>query len=296
MEMLLSIDAVTSDKNVHGLCRLHDDVESHVRSLKALGIQPDSYGAMLVPVLRNKLPPEMRLIISRKNGSSEPSVDQLLEYVEEELMAREHTTHEATPPPAHRQDRSKHTATALLASTPRSITPSCCYCQQSHLSRDCTSITAPSTRKQSLRASGRCFNCLAWGHLSRNCHSTGRCFKCKGRHHTSVCESQRQATSTSSQSSGSIQPSPATGSALNPSAPSFATSSNNFCASSIKSVLLQTARAYIYNLRPPGHSVEIRLLLDGGSQKSYLSERARRILELDPVEEQQLSIATFGSS
>lgn len=287
METLLGIEAVKSDKNLRGLRRLCDEVESHMRSLKALGVKSDSYGAMLAPILLTKLPPDVRLIVSRKTGGSEPKVDQLLKHVEEELAARERTAHNATPPPAHKQD--KPTATASFANTSRFTTPSCCYCQQKHPSKDCTTVTSTTARKQILKTSGRCFNCLARGHLGRHCRSAGRCFKCKGRHHTSVCEGQDQR-------SAKVDQSLAQGSALNPNAPSFASTSNNFCAGSAKSVLLQTARACIYNPAAPHHSVEVRLLLDSGSQRSYLSERARRLLQLEPTGEQQLSIATFGSS
>ena len=38
------------------------------------------------------------------------------------------------------------------------------------------------------------------------------------------------------------------------------------------------------------------MLLDGGSQRSYMTVRARRMLNLDPDGEQQLSIAAFGSA
>ena len=70
MEILLNIEAVASEQNVKGLRRLYDDVESHIRSLKSLGVTPDSYGSLLSPVLLNKLPPELRLIVSRKVSDS----------------------------------------------------------------------------------------------------------------------------------------------------------------------------------------------------------------------------------
>ena len=73
--------------------------------------------------------------------------------------------------------------------------------------------------------------------------------------------------------------------------------SNNFCASNVKTVLLQTARAQIYNVsRPQRLQLEVRVLLDSGSQRSYLSERARAMLSLESTSEQKLSIATFGST
>ena len=40
--------------------------QSHVRSMKALGVDASSYGTMLSSVLLNKLSPELRLIVSRK--------------------------------------------------------------------------------------------------------------------------------------------------------------------------------------------------------------------------------------
>ena len=163
METLLGIEAVVSDKNFNGLRRLYDEVESHIRSLKALGVESDSYGAMLVPILLTKLPPDVRLIVSRKTGGAEPGVDQLLKHVEEELTAREQTAHSVTPPSAHKQG--KPPSTVSFANTSRFTTSLCCYCQQNHPSKDCTTVTSATTRKEILEKSGRCFNCLARGHL-----------------------------------------------------------------------------------------------------------------------------------
>lgn len=40
----------------------------------------------------------------------------------------------------------------------------------------------------------------------------------------------------------------------------------------------------------------MRLILDSGSQRSYLTERAKNLLELKRVKKQKLSIVTFGAS
>ena len=85
---------------------------------------------------------------------------------------------------------------------------------------------------------------------------------------------------------------------LNPEALPFAAmpTSSNLCTDGKKAVLLQTARASIYNPAQPQHSIEVRVLLDSGSQKSYITERARERLALQPNGEQQLCIATFGAT
>ena len=41
METLLEVEAVENDNNLHGLRRLYDQVESHIRSLSALGVMAD---------------------------------------------------------------------------------------------------------------------------------------------------------------------------------------------------------------------------------------------------------------
>ena len=42
METLLEVEAVEHDKNLHGLRRLYDQDESHIRSLSALGVTTDT--------------------------------------------------------------------------------------------------------------------------------------------------------------------------------------------------------------------------------------------------------------
>lgn len=89
MEILLNIDPVTSDQNPKGLRKLYNDVETNTRSLRALGVDSDTYGAMLASALLGKLLPKLRLIVGRKTADTELALRSLLEVVEEELTARE---------------------------------------------------------------------------------------------------------------------------------------------------------------------------------------------------------------
>ena len=286
------------------LCIMQDIAfESYIRSLKALGVNPDSYGAMLSSVLLNKLPPELRLIISRQVCGPELDLDTLMKKVEEELTARERTTSSAPttfPRRGQDKDKSRSTATALVSGS-QSLVPSpiCCYCQQPHSSIDCSTVLNASARRQVLRTSGRCFNCLRKGHLGRDCRSANRCRKCKKKHHSSICEGlfpdqQRLPTV----QSDLTQPANVPISQLNPEAtPDVVTpTSSNVCSDNRKIVLLQTARAHVYNPSDPHRTMEVRLLLDGGSQRSYITDRVKKLLTLKPSGEHRLSIAAFGSS
>ena len=89
MESLLSVNAVTSDNHLRDLRRLYDQSEANIRSLKALGVEPESYGAMLSSILMNKLPPDIRLIVSHKVSADDLDMKSLLETFEQELITRE---------------------------------------------------------------------------------------------------------------------------------------------------------------------------------------------------------------
>ena len=69
--------------------KLFDYVSSHIRSLGSLGVKSDSYGSILCPVLLNKIPPELQLIVGRKVPEDSWTLYILMEAIEEELMARE---------------------------------------------------------------------------------------------------------------------------------------------------------------------------------------------------------------
>ena len=285
MDTLITMDTIPSDRHLRDLRRLYDHTEAHVRSLKSLGIEATSYGALLSPVLLAKLPPELRLIVSRKVSESELDMDALLATFEEELTARER----ANLNPRRDRERSYHTTSTLLSDSRESHPgPRCCYCQQAHSSASCPTVTDVPARKQSLKMSGRCFNCLRRNHVSRNCQSSSRCQKCKRKHHTSICDTDLTKPPSLVDPPESSQNPEATPTKLS-------RTTTNLCSDRVQSVFLQTAHAVLHNPANPRVSLEVRLLLDSGSQKSYISDRARDLLRLDTIEEQSLSIATFGS-
>ena len=137
-------------------------------------MEQESYGTMLTSVLLTKLPPEVRLIVTRKAPGDDLDLASLQTALEEELIAREHSR-DPTRNNRHHQDkpRPRPTATALFSETqePAGGPASCCYCQQSHTSSECHIVKDLDARWQILMTNGRCFNCLAKGHVSRRCRS-----------------------------------------------------------------------------------------------------------------------------
>ena len=179
MDILMNMDAVLSDRNLKDLRRLYDIAESHVRSLKSLGVEAASYGALLSPVILAKLPPDLRLIVSRRVSDSHLDMDLLLATFEEELTARER----ANPNPQfakRSQERTHHTASTLLSSLrDPHADPRCSYCQQPHSSANCSSVTDVAARKQILKNSGDSgsLHKLSAGTQPGCCESRG-CYRC----------------------------------------------------------------------------------------------------------------------
>ena len=191
MEILMNIESVTSSRDLKGLCKLHDSVESHVRSLTAIGVNPASYGSLLVLVLLNKLPPELQLIASRKVAEEDWNLVPLLKIIEDEIAARERVQtkpSQVAQPQGQRKNPEQNFPTATTQVS--NMAPSalmCCFCQQAHPPAKCTTVTQIEARKQILKQSGRCFRCLRKGHIGRECRSSTKCSHCNGRHHASVC-------------------------------------------------------------------------------------------------------------
>ena len=66
MTNLLNLPQLTSSDNVNDLRKIYDTVETQVRSLENIDIQPEINGPLLIPVLLSKLSSELSLIIKRQ--------------------------------------------------------------------------------------------------------------------------------------------------------------------------------------------------------------------------------------
>jgi hypothetical protein len=60
--------------------------------------------------------------------------------------------------------------------------------------------------------------------------------------------------------------------------------------------LLQTARATVYNPTQPEVQMRVRIVLDTGSQRSYVSSTVQNQLNLPSKGKRSMIIATFGTS
>lgn len=185
---MLNVMPVVDAKDIGRLRSLFDTVESHYRGLRALGVDESSYAAIVVPVILQKLPENIRLTITRGNDYLEWTVEEMLEHLLKEVELREEQT--LTPEVQIPSEEKKHgdrrrTASALLTNKEDNT---CAFCRGDHKHEDCRRITSMAERKAIIRKYGRCFNCLRKGHRARECTRKVKCEKCEGDHHPSMCE------------------------------------------------------------------------------------------------------------
>ena len=198
-------------------------------------------------------------------------------------------TRKKEPPPS---------ATSLMSG----VDVHCCYCNRPHAPSDCDVVTQVEVRRQILRRGGRCYNCLRRGHLNRDCRSRTRCSTCRGRHHLSICGRRSETspppktTPSSSRTDGpSLNPEaqPFTGVTLSSTSAELSDTSTLYADSS-GMVLLQTAITEVSNPRDSSCTQKVGIVLDGGSQRSYITQRVKDSLQLPVQFKKSISIAAFG--
>ena len=97
MDSLLQLPAVTSLHDVQSIRQLYNKVESHIRGLKSLGVETATYGNLMISILMQRLPPGLRIIVTKKMQEDEWSLNKLMTIFRHELEARERANLQCLP-------------------------------------------------------------------------------------------------------------------------------------------------------------------------------------------------------
>ena len=285
MKALLSIEG-HKNMNTAELRELYDNVNVHIRGLKALGISSDKYGCLLIPVILKSMPEEINLIVARNTSRDVWNITETMETIRTEIEARERSHGISSFEPA--KTGGSHTFTNQKTSPPggttrsfvskgvRSSKISCYFCANEHYSNECTIVKDVEKRKSILREAKRCFTCLRTGHVSKVCQSKARCKRCHQKHNTTICEQNNEPSSSDNNPISSER------------TLTTATSREKV------QVLLQTARASVFGADREKR-VGVNVLFDGGSQKSYVAEKLKNKLALKTEGNETINLNMFGS-
>ena len=165
MENLMKIPSVYSSTDIRKVRRLYDAIEQNCRGLQALGVTSSSYGAVLVPVLLQKLPEDIKLELTRKlekpstdetTSDDQWDLDDLLELLKGEVEARELSGSLKSSGIFQDSKRSVYknppsTASAIFSVGSKKSHASCTFCCGSHTTAECHIVTSLLERRNILR-------------------------------------------------------------------------------------------------------------------------------------------------
>ena len=303
VDTLLKVNPVRKHADTTELRKFFDLIETHNRGLQSLGVDPQTYGTVLVNVLLQKLPEDIQLIISRKMSETLENEDwdltNMLHILKQEIEAREKCSPVRREPSRHVQDNYATGAALFSGARFKQSSQHCTFCHGNHVTAGCHVVTNIQERRNILRRNGRCFLCLRKsGHLAKDCDASIKCFNCRGNHHVALCDKGKSGTY-----QGKVENSFRRGSNANicRQTPENVQSSGTFCGvnteeSTAKGILLQTAFVVAKNPQDPSRKVKLRVILDSGSQRSYISEKARNTLDLASKKRENMVIKVFGST
>ena len=92
MANLLHLPALTNADDLKSMRRLTDDLTANVRALAALGTSSATYGELLLPVLKGKVPVDWRLQWARSRGDrtgSDSEFTRFVRFLQDEMRVRE---------------------------------------------------------------------------------------------------------------------------------------------------------------------------------------------------------------
>ena len=98
MDTLLRLESVASALNVKALRYFYDQLEFQVRGLKSLEIPVNSYGNLLSSLLMNRLPQEIRLLLSRQISDGEWQIEQLITILKRQITIWERASTTSNEP------------------------------------------------------------------------------------------------------------------------------------------------------------------------------------------------------
>ena len=292
------LDQIKGFCNIN-LSELFDKLSSQLKNLESLNLQINNYSLLLVPLIESCLPVETlkhwnRLKTSNLTNSQENlninSLDSLMSFLQAEvdseariLMSKEgFDTQESTASSlfTHKKLTTEKRATSVypakVESRETEVGKLCLFCSKKHASQDCFKAQRRpyEEKKQVLVEKRACLICFKIGHIAKFCKTRLQCPVCKRRHYVVMCQNiNNQAEKSTPESEPVKTPT------------CYSSKANN--------ILLQTLQVMA---KCGNFTKKLRILLDSGSQFSYIAKGTASELKLLPVGYKNMVHCLFGGT
>jgi Arginine methyltransferase-interacting protein, contains RING Zn-finger len=293
-ELLKLVLANTASHDKLPIVILYDRLQSHLRNLESLGVSADRCAPILMPLVSSSLPQDLlqmwercsvtQLHATQPSAGCKEYLDSLMNFLKAEVEGVQKlelaksgfgVVSSANKVESNNRRKDKHvkspekvpTATGLVNSTPKG--ESCIFCSQGHYSGDCQKDMTLSQRQDIIRNKQVCYACLKFGHRVSRCRTKSRlkCEKCGSRHLTILCPRDSKSDIVT----------------------------RTFVNTKSSNVLLQTLVVKIRG-KDGKQDKLARLMIDTGSQQSYVLEQTMNSLSYTPITKQSMRHALFGGS
>ncbi|XP_043474382.1 uncharacterized protein LOC122506332 [Leptopilina heterotoma] len=252
--------SIISAKSASDLNTLLTTTTEALNALKALNAPVDSWDLVLVHFTTRRLDSQTREAWENKQGSrtEPPSYQQLKEFLTGraralenlQLNSSQYSQAAKTTPSSPKLSQSTTQPAKALTASHQTYVYNCSCCDGSHYIVVCEKFRelSPPARRELVITQKLCFNCLG-KHSAHQCQSSKRCRDCNGKHHTMIHIKDTAQSSSKDQS----------------------TSQSKVSFTTKPVVLLATSQALL--LLNSGLSQPVRILLDSGSELSFISEK-----------------------
>ncbi|XP_017492540.1 PREDICTED: uncharacterized protein LOC108380658, partial [Rhagoletis zephyria] len=320
LKTLFSLPAVNSE-NSEAIQRIQTTINDCLSSLNSLGVPVANWDPILIYFCSTKLPEETLSLWehSLKSRKELPLWSHMNEFLTSRYEVLERLNSIRSTKNRHSFPQRSNEIQAFHSK--ENLSFKCKLCSNPHSLKVCYNFRQLSVpeRKKFVEENGYCVNCLAYNHVLKDCQSTFKCFQCKRSHHTLLHSesnppnksyAQRPMTQSANHSTSLLhtQSAPSTPTQSDETQskhPIFELSQNispttdgapavvqaNF-SSNNETTLLPTAVVHVEHL---GELYSLRAFIDQGSQKTFISERSQKRLQL-PTTKENFSITGMGGS
>ena len=277
--------------HLKGLRHFYDSLESYVRGLEALGKAPDTYNDLLVCILLDKLPGEIRKNMARQHDQDEWTLEQLRKALRGEIRVMEagqsSVHHHQQPSSSNDKNQQqqyrggKQTANFFSGTTKQIKRFPCVFCGGDHAVTQCPEVTSIEERKKIVANKKLCFNCFSPKHHNKECQSPSTCRVCGSRHHTSLHQgtAKTNAALTVATTVSGVH--------------CQATTLHSTVCDIYPFVFLKTA---IFNAKSPNGEERVHSLFDEGAQRTWMTRKLAKRLGLRAKSKELLILSGFANA